>query len=99
MDEESKRLIRFVSDKLYKIAAIVYLISLASRTIFEKVAYSSDLESYSRPLASVLRFIVSELQMLTTPFVATVFLVIAFILRPTIISFVDRAGHRSVGDE
>jgi hypothetical protein len=86
--------IKACSRRLYGLAVLLYLVSLASRTVAEQLAYLPAVESYSRPLAGVLRFAVSELQMLTAPPVAALCLILAFILRPTLTSLLGglRAG-------
>jgi len=81
--------LRAVSNRLYAIAACLYLLSFLSRTALMAGAHTPELERFSRPLAGALQFLVQELQAFTPPAVATVCLVAAFICRPTLTRILD----------
>lgn len=46
--------LRKVSTSLWKMALLVYAVSLASRTVLMSAVYAPDLERFSRPLATAL---------------------------------------------
>lgn len=91
--------IETVANRLYWTAAVLYAVSLASRTVLEWLAYLPAVEDTSRTLAGVLRFLVAEIQMLAMPPVATLCLVAAFLLRPTVTSLLARSHGRVTDDE
>lgn len=74
--------LRKVSTSLWKMALLVYAVSLASRTVLMSAVYAPDLERFSRPLATALQFLVTELQALTQPMLATALVIGALVCHP-----------------
>lgn len=74
--------LRGVSRSLWKLGLIVYLASLALRTVLMSAVYMPELERFSRPLAKVLQFVVTEMQALTSPVLAGALFLAAFICHP-----------------
>lgn len=77
-------------------ALLVYAVSLASRTVLMSAVYAPDLERFSRPLARVLQFLVTELQALTQPMLATALVIGALICHPILST---RAAADAEADE
>lgn len=70
-----------MSRRLLWAAGIIYLASLLSQTVLMSLAFHPAVASFSAPLASVLGFLVLQLQALTMPAAATVCLVLGIVLR------------------
>src|SRR5690625_556829 len=77
-------------EPLYLLAACLYVVSLLARTVLMSLVYQPALETFSRPLAQLLKFVVMELQALTMLPVASLCLIAAFVLRPTLTSMLNR---------
>lgn len=73
-----------MSRRLFWAAGIVYLVSLLSQTVLMSLAFHPAVASYSAPLASVLGFLVLQLQSLALPPVATLCLILGIVLRATL---------------
>ncbi len=67
--------------RLYIAAGCLYVLSLLTRGVLMSWVYSPGLSSFSRPLASTLQFVTTELQGLLAPFFVTVPLVAAIVLQ------------------
>lgn len=70
-----------VSNLLFQIAAIVYVISLITRTVLTHLVYQPGFEQFSRPLAAVLQFLTNELQGLTLLPVVSLCIIAGIVLR------------------
>lgn len=81
---EWSQLLSLLIRRLYVVALLLYLVSLGSRSIIEYLVYRPEVAQFSRPAAELLRFMVQELQMLATPWIATVCVVIALILQSSL---------------
>ena len=89
--------VRSLSTRLYLVAASLYAVSIVTRSVLMTLAWSPALSRFSAPLAGFLQFLVTEIQALTVPPVATVCLVAAFILRPTLTTILaQRENPRGV---
>lgn len=82
--------VRTIANRLYLLAACLYVVSLLARTVLMSLVYQPALETFSRPLAQLLKFVVMELQALTMLPVASLCLIAAFVLRPTLTSMLNR---------
>lgn len=78
------RFATILSNRVFVLAGVLYIVSVASRTVLEQLAYLPEIYNYNRRLAGALRFVVSELQGLTALPVIGVCLVLALTLRPLI---------------
>ncbi len=81
LDRLNDAFLMAVVRRLYIAAGCLYVLSFLARTVLMSLVYSPELSRFSRPLASILQFVSSELQGLLAPFFVTIPLVAAVVLQ------------------
>lgn len=70
-----------LSNFLFQIAAVIYAISLFTRSALTHLAFAPSLKTFSRPLAATLQFITNELQGLTLLPVVSICIIAGIVMR------------------
>ncbi|MDO5721746.1 MAG: hypothetical protein Q4P06_04295 [Actinomycetaceae bacterium] len=86
----------YLARRLYLIGVAIYVLSLAGSVLWPYVIYQSEAGVLGQPAQGVLPFLALQIQSLTSPIVAVICVIVAFILHPTLTSRIrsrtDRGG-------